>query len=772
MLDNDRDYLIKGEMYQYNLGWLIKELMSFKRDLATAIDLKTIKYADPIQWDITTQYPANTVVVNPKNGTAYMSKVPVPAGVELTNTNYWVVVFNYQDIYNKIMDGVAFNDRDQDYATKDLLVNDLVWYAGDLYRVTRAIQAGSKYIPGTNLIKTTIESLLARYYGRDRTAQIINDTVNVSGDYTLVAGDIAETASNLTLHSTRDMLLDSDGKLTEQITGDREIDVDGNDSVHIDGSSTVNVGGLRTEVYAGDKTEGVTGTYTGKFGSASFETSATNWKVKFPDRTVDIKDIRKAVCINVRDYGAIGDNIADDTIALQKAISENAGKCVYIPQGVYKITDTLIIPNDSFIMGDGVESIIQASNDFTGALMKGSAYDNDGQFNFNFKLENIALDGGYANYVTYTKHKTGVTTQHGIMFKGEQFELDKVIVRNCGGHGIIIKNDVVRGLSSYENAGTSYIINSKVMYNAFDGIRCEGCVDWTLHNSDIHSNSRDSTNAGNNMHFVSGNAKISDCHFFSLYGAIKPLASIFINATAGSIQVSNCHIEGAATPVIIYGNRCFFENCRIYSSFGNCDLRIDADYCTFTNCEFFPQVTDAVPGNYPAWYGAVIFEKNNAQRNNSLVFNSCSLQQTHFTHDTSNLGILNKIDLSGNAPDVGAYDPAKARYTMQGYGFNGNYDSTPYGFPIAGVVGIYDIAEDITLSSTYNFINSYTSGSFTLMRPKLGLLCIIMNNTASDVTVKAANGDTIAGAASVIVPAHSVSFFLGNTDHLWKHFNK
>ena len=320
---SDKDYLIKGEMYQYNLGWLIKELMSFKQDLATAIDLKTIKYADPIQWDITTQYPANTVVVDPKSGTAYMSKVPVPAGVELTNTKYWVVVFNYQDIYNKIMDGVAFNDRDQDYATKDLLVNDLVWYAGDLYRVTRAIPTGSKYIPGTNLIKTTIESLLSRYYGRDRTAQISNDTVNVSGDYTLVAGDIAETASNLTLHSTKDMLLDSDGKLTEQITGDkiveiggkltehatgnREIDVNGSDSVHVDGASTLNVGGLRTEVYAGDKTEGVTGAYTGKFGSASFETSAPSWKVKFPDKTVDLADIG-TVSVPKRNFWIIGDS--------------------------------------------------------------------------------------------------------------------------------------------------------------------------------------------------------------------------------------------------------------------------------------------------------------------------------------------------------------------------------------------------------------------------------------------------------------------------------
>lgn len=288
---SDKDYLIKGEMYQYNLGWLIKELMSFKQDLATAIDLKTIKYADPIQWDITTQYPANTVVVDPKSGTAYMSKVPVPTGVELTNTNYWVVVFNYQDIYNKIMDGVAFNDRDQDYATKDLLVNDLVWYAGDLYRVTRAIPTGSKYIPGTNLVKTSTESLLARYYGRDRTAQISNDTVNVSGDYTLVAGDIAETANNITLHSTKDMLLDSDGKLTEQITGDREIDVDGNDSVHIDGASTVNIGGLRTEVYAGDKTVGVAGICTERYFKTHTENNIAKKIENAKDKSLNVESL-------------------------------------------------------------------------------------------------------------------------------------------------------------------------------------------------------------------------------------------------------------------------------------------------------------------------------------------------------------------------------------------------------------------------------------------------------------------------------------------------
>ena len=43
--------------------------------------------------------------------------------------------------------------------------------------------------------------------------------------------------------------------------------------------------------------------------------------------------------INARDFGAVGDGVADDTAALQAALNE--GVSVFIPAGTYKITDTL-----------------------------------------------------------------------------------------------------------------------------------------------------------------------------------------------------------------------------------------------------------------------------------------------------------------------------------------------------------------------------------------------------------------------------------------------
>lgn len=390
---SDKPWLVPGHMYQYDIGWLVDKILSFETELNTAIDLKTIHYADPIQWDITTQYAPNTVVVDPKTGTAYMSKVPIPSGILLTNTDYWVVIFNYQRIYDKIMSGVAFNDKDNLNASKDLLVNDLVWYGGDLYRCTRAIPEGTTYIPGTNLTPTTIADCLATYYGRDRVAQVLNDTVNVLGDYTLNAGDAALTASNLTLHSTKDTHIDADGNLTEQVTGgktseiggkltvrvtgSREIDVDGDDSLHVDGVTSVNRGGAVTEVYGSSVNKRVTGAFTENFEDTATSTfngkrivkakdvdatvknvelTAESALIHFPTKTVDLEAIGKLTdfidVTNCEEYGLESISKTDDTNEMTRKFQDilnyatDTRYVIYIPGmlelNITKVTGTRV----------------------------------------------------------------------------------------------------------------------------------------------------------------------------------------------------------------------------------------------------------------------------------------------------------------------------------------------------------------------------------------------------------------------------------------------
>lgn len=390
---SDKPYLLDGHMYQYDLGWMIHQILQFKNDLDTAIDLKTIHYADPIDWDITTQYAPNTVVVDPKSGTAYMSKQAVPQGILLTNTDYWLPIFNYQAELTPIMQGTALSVETGTTATKAYLVNDLLWYKSVLYRVTRPLAVGDDLTPNYNIVATSVESLLARYYGRDRVAQVENDTINVSGDYVLHAGNVSQTADNITLHSTTNTMIDADGKYTEQITGNREIDVDGSDSLHVNGETTINRGGAVTEVYGSSVDKTVNGTHTDVYSDTATTTysgqrlihgqgcrvdikdlkmslKTNTLPIIFPDKTIDLHDIDESVkgITTIYDYGAVGDGIADDTAAFEAAAQ--SGDTILVPNGSYKCTKNVTTDldvNTTFILDTKVIFVNAVPFEYNGA---------------------------------------------------------------------------------------------------------------------------------------------------------------------------------------------------------------------------------------------------------------------------------------------------------------------------------------------------------------------------------------------------------------------
>ena len=70
---------------------------------------------------------------------------------------------------------------------------------------------------------------------------------------------------------------------------------------------------------------------------------------------------------NVMVFGAKGDGITDDTMAIQSAIA--TGKNVYLPQGTYNISQTLTL-NNQHMFGDGQNTtFINCSNSNTGAVI-------------------------------------------------------------------------------------------------------------------------------------------------------------------------------------------------------------------------------------------------------------------------------------------------------------------------------------------------------------------------------------------------------------------
>lgn len=216
--------------HDLNLDWIIETLNDFNDRLTNFVSLAAIKYADPIQWDITSQYEANTVVVD-SQGNAYLSVQPVPSGVSLDRTEYWTKIGNFDEFFANVKKAITPDDEGHSTtATAARAVNDLVWVNGALVRITRAISIGDAYVEGSNCITSStneifhylLDSINKEIKNRqDADAQLHKSIVQLQNNVADIntalpnkidkstTGDLAQTVGgNLDVQSTKNVSLD------------------------------------------------------------------------------------------------------------------------------------------------------------------------------------------------------------------------------------------------------------------------------------------------------------------------------------------------------------------------------------------------------------------------------------------------------------------------------------------------------------------------------------------------------------------------------------
>ncbi|HUK22888.1 MAG TPA: glycosyl hydrolase family 28-related protein [Gemmatimonadales bacterium] len=195
---------------------------------------------------------------------------------------------------------------------------------------------------------------------------------------------------------------------------------------------------------------------------------------------------------NVREYGAAGDGVRDDTRAIQQAIDVSRdGKPVLFPAGRYRIRKTVTVHDDCVLVGWGRHSILQCSEPDTDALVcegvkkvfiEGLAIDGDGSNRDGLVVRQaddvrirrcwIKSMGGRA--------LTIVNTPCGVV--DSDFEL-------CGGDGIFVSetnsgepphiitcsvyHNGGHGLHFTSNANQAMIQGCEIILNAGSGILIE-----------------------------------------------------------------------------------------------------------------------------------------------------------------------------------------------------------------------------------------------------------------------------------------------------------
>ena len=181
--------------HDLNLDWIMDELNEFNTKLTNFVSLATIKYANPIQWNIPSQYEANTVVVD-STGNAYLSVKPVPSGVSLDRVEFWTKIGNFDALWANVKKAITpIDEGHSPTATAARAVNDLVWVNGALVRVTKAMISGDAYVPGSNCVSSSTNEVLHYLINAFNEGLSAEKTARENADNQLQTAIAAETTA-------------------------------------------------------------------------------------------------------------------------------------------------------------------------------------------------------------------------------------------------------------------------------------------------------------------------------------------------------------------------------------------------------------------------------------------------------------------------------------------------------------------------------------------------------------------------------------------------
>jgi hypothetical protein len=151
--------------------------------------------------------------------------------------------------------------------------------------------------------------------------------------------------------------------------------------------------------------------------------------------------------VSVKDFGAIGNGIADDTAAIQAALNSGA-RTIFMPDGTYKVSSTIYIPGSATgasasLVGNGPNTIIDAQS-ISGAVIRNyqGTFTNFyiGQF-----LKNLRIKGSATHGVLWTGgvqggiegvRLNGLSATNGFVFDGSFAN----VIRDVSTQGATISN--------------------------------------------------------------------------------------------------------------------------------------------------------------------------------------------------------------------------------------------------------------------------------------------------------------------------------------------
>jgi hypothetical protein len=258
--------------------------------------------------------------------------------------------------------------------------------------------------------------------------------------------------------------------------------------------------------------------------------------LKFSTTGSPVADAITTPYVSVKDFGAVGDGVTDDTAAIQLAL--NTTTAVYVPPGNYKITSTLTVPNNTSLIGAG-RGTAKLQKFFNGDMMTLGNYSN---------LSGLWLDG-QGSTLSYT------------------------------GQGVVINNG--NGRQSITSCRITNFLNGACLYFFSQGGTQCSVVDL------IASQTNGATGTGNFAIVIQDTGATESGAFPRKFSHIETngFCSFFFGSS-NNTYVSNSFLGDLFYS--LYSRATLITNCRIANQTA---LLIQGNNHTIISCAISPQIT-------------------------------------------------------------------------------------------------------------------------------------------------------------------------------------
>ena len=311
---------------------------------------------------------------------------------------------------------------------------------------------------------------------------------------------------------------------------------------------------------------------------------------------------------SVRNYGAVGDGVADDTAAINRALFDlycrdtntQVRRSLFFPAGTYRVTDSILIPTYAKLMGEGADCSI------------------------------ILLDPQDSSIPSYVAQYADSLQQTGV---------------NIGNNGAIAPRNIEISSMTFQTAIiTDVFLVEDATQCFFDSVNFRGPLTTTSITADLATDNISGVRFASTTNFICNEITLDKCEFAGLTYGVNTLEQIqgvtvsnsgFNVLFQGVVLGDGAVINGGPTGTRIVSNR--FDH--VYAEgivFGNITLNVSAHNVFFDVANSFGGV-----GNPAVPVISIVYDNNVS-----------AYDMFERTNDDNN--VVPRISITGSATTTGS----------------------------------------------------------------------------------------------------------------------